>query len=455
MKFIDHVFRVLRVILIIYFWSWALIWFSIQADRKAIRDTNIADRTAIFLGEVPDRVKGWYSVTSTNREHQEILLDPKREIQQLGKLQNCSRLNDHLYLLHYRYLGNHTGKVLLQNIKSGEVAKSWDIPLKRIFRDLQHLKRKFAADYADESSPVHMAPSVANSIPAIAVSAPIMTEDSSLIFNTGFRGYLYKLDDNSNVVWKSEKPVHHSIEFDGKGNIWTCSLNLGHPLARSFRYREDAILCLAADGRQLAFYSLSDIFSENDLFEQVVAASPAVQKDFGRDPYHLNDVLPMTSDGRFWKKDDLFLSLRHKNLVMQYRPSTGDVIWYQQGPWLTQHDINVVSDSVISVFNNNDLMLSNQMSKQGSNIAVFDFVDGTTQFFGQGNFATRTQGRQTQTADNCILVEETNKATYIILDSTGAALCRFYIPYHANPSHAMNPTWGRLYLRDGSTFVLQ
>lgn len=420
-----------------------------------MRDTNLADRTVIFLSDVPERVKTWYAVKSTNREHQEILLEPELEIQQLGKLQNCSSLNDHLYLLHYRYLGKHTGKVWLQNIKSGDVAKSWDIPLAEIFRDLQDLKREFAADYADESSPVHMAPSVPNNISSILVSAPVMAEDSSLIFNCGSLGYVYKLDNNSQLVWKSAEPVHHSLELDGEGNIWTCSVNFGHPLAKSCRFREDAILCLGADGRQLGLYSLSDIFSENALFEHLVAASPAVRKNYGRDPYHLNDVLPMTSDGRFWNKGDLFLSLRHKNLVMQYRPKTGAVIWYQQGPWLTQHDINVVSDSVISVFNNNVLMMSNQMSKKGSNIALFDFVDGTTQFFGQGIFASGSQGRQTQTVDDCILVEETNKATYILLDSTGAPQCRFYIPYYADPSHAMNPTWGRLYLQEGSRFVLQ
>ena len=162
MKFVDKVVRVLQIILIIYFWSWALIWLSVQADRKAERDMNLADRTVIFLSDVPKRVKAWYTVTAAKREPQEIVLDPELEIHQLGKLQNCSSLNNHLYLLHYRYLGEHTGKVLLQNIKSGEVAKSWDIPLERIYRDLQRLRKKFAADYADKSSPVRMAPAIAN-----------------------------------------------------------------------------------------------------------------------------------------------------------------------------------------------------------------------------------------------------------------------------------------------------
>ena len=454
MKFVDRVVRVLQVVLIICFWSWGLIWLSIRAEQKSKLDRNVVDRTVVFLSDVPERLKAWYSVASTNREPQQILLDPELEIQQLGQLKDCSSLNDHLYLLHYRYLGQHTGKVLLQNIKTGEVAKSWDIPLKRIFRDLQKLKKEFIAGLADGKMPFYLRPAARN-IPAIQVLAPIMAEDSSLLFNCGTLGYLYKLDKNSNLVWKSEEPVHHSIEFDDDGNIWTCSVNFEHPLTTSYKFRDDAILCLGPDGRRLAFYSISQILADNGLFERLVAAFPAYMMDYGRDPYHLNDVLPMTSEGRFWNKGDLFLSLRHKNMVMQYRPETGAVIWHQQGPWVTQHDINVVNDSVISVFNNNFLMMPDRMSEDGSNIVYFNFTDGTTEFFGQGIFATDTQGRQTQTVDNSLLVEETDRATYILLDSNGDVQCRFYIPYYANPSHAMNPTWGRLYLKEGSEFVLQ
>ena len=45
------------------------------------------------------------------------------------------------------------------------------------------------------------------------------------------------------------------------------------------------------------------------------------------DGLHLNDIQPALTDSPYWKKGDLFLSLRHKSLILLYRPSTGKIIW--------------------------------------------------------------------------------------------------------------------------------
>lgn len=451
----DRGVRRLRIALILMFWSCGLIWYSIRADRRAEIDRSLTERLVVFVCGVPGMVKDWYKVASAGREHQELLLDPKLDIYKLGQLDHCPAVDERLYLLHYRYEGDHKGKVYLQNIKTGEVARTWDIPLETVLEDLEQLRQELAAGFREKAIPINMAPGITRNIPAIQINSPIMGKDFSLFFHCGSLGRLYKLDENSKIAWKSEETVHHSIELDEEGNIWTCSVNWGHPLAKANRFREDAVLCLDANGARVHLYSLSDILAENDLLERLLAATPSRELDWGLDPYHLNDVLPVRSDGKFWKKGDVFLSLRNKSLVIQYRPQDGSIVWRQQGPWLSQHDVNVVNDSVISVFNNNVPMMHDKLSEAGSNIACFDFAEGTTQYFGQGLFASKSEGRQINTVNGQLLVEETNKGIYLLLDSTGALLCRFYIPYYANPSHAMNPTWSRLYLKEGSQFLLQ
>lgn len=451
----DRIIRRLQIVLILLFWSLGLIWYAIKAERVPEADRNGVERAVVFVRDIPRNVEEWFTVTSSPTEHQEKVLDPDLDIRPIGKLQEYSNVPDELYLLHYRYEGDNKGNVYLQNIKTGEIAKTWHIPLKEVLHDLQELDRQLMTGFRNGSIPLNMTSRVAKNIPALQINAPIMAEDSSLLFNCLSLGHLYKLDKSSQLVWKSDDTVHHSVELDKDGSIWACSVNWGHPVAKANEYREDAVLCLDTSGKRSRFYSLSDIFAENDLFEKLVAATPSFQQDYGQDPYHLNDVVPARSDGSFWQKGDLFLSMRHKSLVLQYRPRDGTVVWYKQGPWLAQHDINIVGDSSISVFNNNAMLLPDRMSDAGSSITYFDFRDQATSSLGQGLFATQWQGRQTLIENGSILVEETNKGVYHLLNSTGDLICRFYIPYYANPSNAMNPNWGRVYLKCGDEFVLQ
>ena len=59
----------------------------------------------------------------------------------------------------------------------------------------------------------------------------------------------------------------------------------------------------------------------------------------GFDPIHLNDVQPVNFSSEYWEKE--ILSLRHLSMLVLYRPSTNKVIWYKQGNWRYQHDIDV------------------------------------------------------------------------------------------------------------------
>ena len=61
----------------------------------------------------------------------------------------------------------------------------------------------------------------------------------------------------------------------------------------------------------------------------------------------------MRKDGPYWRKGDLFLSLRSPSTVMLYRPATNKVIWRKDGPWSKQHDVDILDDHRISIFNNN------------------------------------------------------------------------------------------------------
>ena len=189
------------------------------------------------------------------------------------------------------------------------------------------------------------------------------------------------------------------------------------------------------------------------MFNSLANSTPTYKQSYGSDPYHLNDVLPVEADGPFWKKGDVFLCLRHKSLVLLFRPSDESVVWYKQGPWLTQHDVGILSDDKISVFNNNFGLLSNP--QEGSNIAIYNFADDSVEFVADGMFFSKTEGRQARTENGVLLVEETNRGIYLLIDANDEILARFYLPYYSNASNAMNPTWSRFYLKRGEEFEIQ
>jgi hypothetical protein len=74
---------------------------------------------------------------------------------------------------------------------------------------------------------------------------------------------------------------------------------------------------------------------------------------YNDDPTHLNDIQPVLADGPYWKKGDLFVSLRNISSIMLYRPSTDQIVWMKRGPWLSQHDVDILDDHRISVYDNN------------------------------------------------------------------------------------------------------
>ena len=453
----NKIIKIVRIVLISIFLFWGVSYISINGYKKEIKQRNFIEKMATNAFELPAILKYW-AKTNFKKPQQAIDLELTGDLYEIGKFPSNSKVNDSIYLLYYKYLGEDKGKVFLQNVKNGDVAFSWDIPLSEIMNDLKGIDKDLITKYYNDELSINLTTRVRKNFPSIQISAPIISKDSSLIFHCGNLGYIYKIDKNSKILWKSEKLAHHSIEVDSLNNIWTCSIDFTNETANHHGYREDAILCLSPDGKEKHFFPLTTIFENNKLFKKLIASSPNHEQEYGLDPYHLNDVLPVTSDGSYWKKGDVFLSLRHQSMVMLYRPELDTIVWQQQGPWLGQHDVNIVNDSVISVFNNNVWFFNNRGNVEPnttSNIAFYDFSNEKTSFKYDKVFTSPFQGRQIDLKNNQLFIEETSRATYFFLDSLENITGRFYIPYFSDSTRAMNPTWARVYIKDKKNFKIQ
>ena len=61
-------------------------------------------------------------------------------------------------------------------------------------------------------------------------------------------------------------------------------------------------------------------------------------------------------------------------MILLYRPSTNKIIWKKTGPFFHQHDVNILDNHRISVFNNNSKDFVDDNIVDGHNeVIIYDF----------------------------------------------------------------------------------
>lgn len=252
---------------------------------------------------------------------------------------------------------------------------------------------------------------------------PDLMDDGGLVFIGTY--LMVRTDVCDRTVWR-RPDHHHSIERTAAGDIWTpAALRSQGRDDVGKTYRNDGVTLTTPDGRTLYERGLSEIFLENGL------APLLLGRPYHDDPFHLNDVQPVAQDGPYWKRGDVFLSLRHLSMVMLFRPGTGKVIWWKIGPWLGQHDIEVLDDHRISIFDNHTAYGEKGASVIGtSRELVYDFSDGSVTSpweagFRRWNLAVASNGRGTPFPNGDLFVEDTERGLALRMSTSGIPRWRY------------------------------
>jgi hypothetical protein len=236
---------------------------------------------------------------------------------------------------------------------------------------------------------------------------PWIEENGDLIVKDVYSP-LFRIDPCGRRVWTlQDAAYHHSTEGDADGNLWIPSVAERPTLAEvDERFREEMINKVSPSGILLFSRSVAQILIRHGYANWLFT----VPND---DPIHLNDIEPVLADGPYWKKGDLFLSMRNVSAVMLYRPSTDEIVWIKRGPWIAQHDVDILDDHRIGIYNNavEERSPKNPYFSGTSRLVVYDFTTGATASLLQGamvrnKFRTSVEGLSTRLPDGSTLVED-------------------------------------------------
>ncbi len=257
---------------------------------------------------------------------------------------------------------------------------------------------------------------------------PTIFEDGSLISHN-YQGPLFKIDICSKLKWiNDKKKFHHMQSKDHEGNIWVGTyMSPQSKYVKKYslkNYNEDAITKINPNGKIKYVKSVNELLIENNLMPKNLAFN---SKHYGIDnPVHLNDIEPALNNTDYWMQGDLFLSLRDISAIVHYRPRTNKVINYIIGPFAKQHDVDIISDKEITIFNNNQFYVNNQYSE----ILIYNFE--TKKFkklfnsqLKKENFKAHANGVAQILKDKSLLVEESVHGRIILFNKEGQKIWEY------------------------------
>ncbi|QDU76493.1 hypothetical protein Pan97_35430 [Bremerella volcania] len=281
-----------------------------------------------------------------------------------------------------------------------------------------------------------------DTLPRMPLGTPTILEGNRLVAQVGRTLCCFSAEGD--LLWAAEDIKHHSIEVDHEGHLWMCTVVADEKLP----YREDQLVRLHNETGQVLFRkSMKEIFEANPRFDFSHHNRKA------EDVYHLNDIQPVLEDRKHFRQGDLFISLRDIHCVLQYRPSTDEILWSNATYWSSQHDVSIIDDSTIGVFDNNVFHVRGAGSQfhRGKYNRFVTYNFETDQYdvlfadvFEKTNCQTKTQGRVRYFKEDDILyIEPGDQDFFVVSDLANGTDYKCIIP--GNSEGKMGRTfWFRL-----------
>lgn len=236
-------------------------------------------------------------------------------------------LDEDLYAFHSF---QEADKGMIVNLKDNEVIHEWEFPV---------VKTKTGSRYFGLPLP-----------------------NKELVYFIYASSTMVRIDSNSNIIWQTTAPIsfHHSMNLGVDGNIWVCGRHEPHGALLdtmffntkyAYAYLGEYITKVDINTGEILYEkSLTDIFMENGINPVLDYHAGSM---FPGDVFHINDIEPVMKNAGKLQQGDVLISMRNQSKVIHFRPSTDSLLQIWDDGLYSQHDVDVINDSIISIFNNN------------------------------------------------------------------------------------------------------
>ena len=407
-------------------------WMAKHRAKKD-RDFGVFNKVVELLSGFPDQFK---------QSVEEVQTLPQTFVPTPNGFTPVNRLEEDILIL-TAYSDAKDGRTIaVRNLRDGQELHRWTIP--------------------SEIGPLK---------PHWRIHHPLLLEEKSVVSFITNRSPLFRLDSASNVVWRQDSlSFHHAVNRGHNGNLWVCTMRWekgGRYIGYRGRYRmggktvnflDNSVARIDAEtGHILEVHSMAEMLRDNGLDHLVLRSGDP------QDPLHLNDVEPALLASEHMEVGDLFLSFRNLQCVIQFRPSTGEVVRVIDGPLAAQHDVDILDGQTVVIFNNNVQENNGQhmpggyaypVSKEQVELAHYHsqitFFDLATESFtplfpdlmAEAGIMTASEGLQEALPGGRWFLEEQNSGELWVVGPEGVMYHDVHASHHDGHHHL--PNWTRV-----------
>jgi Arylsulfotransferase (ASST) len=274
-------------------------------------------------------------------------------------------------------------------------------------------------------------------------------------------GYgLAKINKDSEVLWSYLGHVHHDVEVGEDGRVYAISQHIQEQSIDGLPeldppILEETIVVLTPDGEKIKEVSVFEAVAKTPFRSTMRVAET---DDYTGDYFHVNDVEPIgTATAQEWpfaEAGQVLVSIRDLNALAVMDLDDEAVVWLARGPWVLQHDSDILEDSKIMLFDN----LGDFANGGRSRVLEFDPVTyEVTRRYGstaEEQLFSPWAGSQQQLPNGNVLITEATKGRLVEVTPQGDVVWEYFSEM-AEDGYAMHFMEAKRFARDELEFDLQ